>query len=324
MTFLRATGLLFWTAVIAVCLIIIGLYLALSQTVLHKPTLERWLTSSDAYQRTVDLVVVPRVIAETRQSTTANKLVTDDLITESLRQTLPASAVRAKAAPATDAFYQWLDGKTPDIEFSIPTKDTKQQFIKNFQKNLTIAAEKLPACNFNTTYDETFDGSCRPTFVTPQAMAEEITKEAENSIVAFDEPLTQSDIPLTDIPQTLRETPNYLNLLWAAALGAGVLLAVAIIWLLTRRIGGLYAIGIGGFAGAAGLYILAQTVESLSLTTSPEIAPLSTVATADIAGKIQSFLPPTALIAILVIILGIIFTVITRQRNSKRRLHFGA
>lgn len=308
----------------AVCLVIVGLYLALAQTVLDKPTLKRWLDTSGTYQRATDLIVVPQVIAEARQASDANKLVSDDLITTSLRQALPVETVRQKAAPAVDALHAWLDGKSPDIAFSIAADDIKARLIDRFQKNLTAAAEKLPACNFTTTYDETFDGSCRPTFVTPQAMAETIVKEVEPSIATFDEPLTQSDIPLASVPQALREIPNYLNLLWAAALGAGAFLAIAIIWLLTRRIPGLYAIAAGALLGAVGLYALSQSVSSLTLTSSPELAPFGTIAVADIATKLQSFLPPLAASAGLAVALGIVLTLITRRSHAKRRMHFGS
>lgn len=322
MSFLRAVGLVFWGGVIAVCLVVVGLYLALTQTILDKPTFQSWLDKSGVYQKTTDLIITPQVIANARQTITPNKLVTDNLIAASLRQAAPASVVKQKAAPAIDALYKWLDGKAPDIEFSLATDDIKQRFFDAFQKNLTAAAQKLPACDFNTTYDETFDGTCRPTFSTPEAMAAKISKEAQENLTSFNEPLTQSDIPLTNSSQSLRQLPNYLNLLWAAALGAGVLLAIAIIWLLTRRVPGLYTIATGGLLGAGGLYLLAKAIGSLTLTNSPELAALGSVASTDIAAKTIFIALLGIGVSVCVALLATALAIGLRSRRSRRRIHF--
>lgn len=316
-----------WAIVLGLCIVIGGLYLTVSQTLLQPRELQSWTTEANLGKTIREKVITPRVAAALENTQPEEfSLVTRDMITKSLDQALPDDTLNARLTPATTALSDWLDKKTSDITYSIPSKDLRESFFDHLGANLDQKIASLPKCTFNSTYDDIQHAKCfYSEGITSQVKVAVLEAAEKGSREMLGDTISSDSVPLVPTTGPSANIPDSLNLLGAAALVAGAILAIGSLWLLiAKRSLGVITLGAAALIGGGGLLatwqILQQRIGGVAID--PLYQPLVTTAIDAMTKKGNGYALLSILTGGLLIIIGLGLFTFFRRRNEKSSIHF--
>lgn len=175
-------GISRWFIAVAVATMI-GIWISaavLQATLLNRDTAKRWLAESGVYDAFVGSYF--------QSQAQTSGLLTNDDINKAFVATFPPGYVKQQSETALDAFYNWVDGKTKTVSYSLPVNEKRQEFVNNLIKQAEPRLAALPQCPTRIV-----PNASKPTCI-PQGMT--AATLAQNSIrLADEDPLLKN--PLT-------------------------------------------------------------------------------------------------------------------------------
>jgi hypothetical protein len=117
---------------------------------------------------------------------------------------------QGKYEPVIDSVYDWLDGTTSDLNFSVSFSDKSQEAATALEQSLATQLNLIPACSFEEI-PQSFDALgavCLPPGISPAMAASQFKEEllSEDSFVNSIK-LTDEDFNLSD--NILQNAPGY-------------------------------------------------------------------------------------------------------------------
>lgn len=188
MNILRGIGRWFLAVAVAT---MIGVWMSaavLQATLLNRDTTKRWLAESGVY----DTFISSYFKSQAPQS---SGIVTNDDINKAFVATFPSGYVKQQSETALNAFYDWVDGKTQTVSYSLPVNEKRQEFVNNLVKQVEPRIAALPQCSTRIS-PNTKTPTCIPQGVNASTFTADLIKLAD------EDPLLKS--PIT--PQTVNDT----------------------------------------------------------------------------------------------------------------------
>lgn len=158
---------------------------------------------------------------------------------------ITAELLQEQVEQAIDATYDWLNGITPQPEFTIDLRESRERFATSISSYAADRLESLPTCSSLDQLQNEIDpltAECVPPGFDPQAEVETYTQELLNSDQFIPEAQFSSteifenidEETRSDVPATFQQLKQAV---WTAT-AVSVVLALAIFLLApTRRIG---------------------------------------------------------------------------------------
>lgn len=178
-------GILRW-----LCAIIISIALStwivvatINMTVTNRTVVKQWLASSGVYDTALSSLLR---VDPTTSSTSAGTIISNSDMQKALAQTFNAEYLKTSTNTIIDATYDWMEGKTKAVTFSIPVQDLSSNFTNNLTAIIEPKLAALPACTGKATYP-----SCLPAGISAAEYAKQVTKPS-NSSPFLGEPFTQN------------------------------------------------------------------------------------------------------------------------------------
>ena len=262
-------------------------------TLLQRTVVKNWLQQSNVYNTLLPEVITP---GHNNQASPLGAAI-NEAPKQALLQTFPPSYVQQQLEIVIDKTYDWLEGKTSTIAFSIPANAKRTDFIERLAKLLEPSITQLPMCSLaNTT-------NCRPPQTDPAVAARlTATKIADESGI-FTAPITEKTLsknPVNNQPvQQLQKFTTFVPTLLILLPLVAVLSAVLVFALASLKIRAGKKLMVRIFFGAAfslatGLGIIYYSSKiNIQATESMPIAhvlnPLLHLATATIGQQLSLF-----------------------------------
>lgn len=170
----------------------------------------------------------------------------DEIIRGAVQDAFPPAFVQQTAEQGLDHMYDWLHGKTPQLELAVDLKGSKTAFANTIAAQAQIRATGLPVCAgptpTPTSVEQLLAATCRPAGAPPEMIAT-IARQLALSSKVFDElALTTSDLkddkgrPLSD---KLKDVPTfhryYIMSLYIIPVVLALCALAIVSWSATRR-----------------------------------------------------------------------------------------
>lgn len=310
-----------WILILGLCVVVTGLNLSLQQTILKPSELQSWATRSHLAKTFRDTVIAPRIIAAARiGEPTGFALLPASIITKSLDHAIPPQTLNTRLAPVATAVAKWLNSGSGTLKFSVNVADLQTKFFTTLNTNLAAEIAQLPNCTSNNSYNDVQNGVCAYDAATSrQLQSDTLQALKDNSSDVFSTTLTEASLPQSAKFRTQPiNAPNALNILNSAALFAGGVFILIVLWLLVhRRLVGLIAIGASGLLGAAGLFTIGSFIHYAvkSSTISPLYTAFVGVASSAVTGKMTQIALFVAGAGVGLILIGWLLRIVIHTRR---------
>lgn len=234
------------TTFLMISLLLTALFWTLNNTVGQRGTVKDWLDSSGIYDDIID-----QAADEARKSVNATNGsdIDGNMLARAIDKTFTPAFLQDKTEQILDGTYDWLEGTSPALDFTIDLSRQKTDLAANLTDEIRIRLNALPACT-NLSELESFDpftSNCKPPEL--DARLQEFEDDFVNSREFLPNPVIHaSDLKVGDgdnkqsLDEAFGQAPTWYrsarNLIWAAALTA-VLSAIGILLLSQPRRTGL-------------------------------------------------------------------------------------
>jgi hypothetical protein len=212
----------------------------LNVTILNRDTITGWLTQSGVFEKGLESIV--RVSPS--QGNDVTSVINNGTFGKALVKTFPPSYVKAQSRIVIDATYDWLEGKTVAIHFSIPVQNKAEEFRKNLARAVEPSLASLPKCGNNNPNTST-KVTCLPPNTSPSDYADRIVKLPEDTDF-LKKPITEKTFGITTGSGLIQILPVLVLtisvLTWALPLTT-LLLGFGYVMLYEDRIRGLRRLG---------------------------------------------------------------------------------
>ena len=172
--------------------LLISLWLAaatLQMTILNRTMVEGWLQNSGLYQNLISAIPLEVPGAASGQS-----FVTAADIKQALADTFKPSFLQTQTESILNSTYDWMEGKTPAITFSIPVNQKKAEFIANMAKVIKTKVAALPPCA-SAIAPSTNQPTCLPKGVSAADFADQLSHLTDGQGQdLLSKPITQKDL----------------------------------------------------------------------------------------------------------------------------------
>ncbi|HSW81478.1 MAG TPA: hypothetical protein VLG40_03705 [Candidatus Saccharimonas sp.] len=233
MSVMRGLGRWILSLLISLLLTLWVVAVVLQSTLLSQQTVSGWLSSSGAYQHVLDVAfqLHSNQIAIGQQD-----------LQNALAATFPPHYIEQQANTVLKATYDWIDGRSPTIDFSIPIKDKRAEYSANLQKVLTAKVTKLPVCSSVASLQVI--GTCVPPGLKPSDVAAEFSQIAGSSDF-LNNPVTPASISAAGVPQApyLPALASIVRVSVIALPVITIMAAVGFVMLSSPRLHGLLVVG---------------------------------------------------------------------------------
>lgn len=253
MDFLRATlrGLLvIVTSVSIATLISLG---TMHATILNRSVVINWLANSGIYSNIVDAAVQ----LQSGDAVESQQFLGEDTVRQAINQTLDPAFLQQSSERIINSSYDWLQGKTDKIDFSIELNEKREQLKLNLAQLIEPKLASLPKCSSGFSGVSSQDVKCIPSTVTSQAYAADLAARAVNSSDFLAQPLTDETIQQPTLPavEFLRFVATNSLAIVGGLATAAIISAAGYILLSKDKLRGLQAVGRRAFFGTLILVI---------------------------------------------------------------------
>lgn len=161
----------------------------LNMTLLNRQAVLSWLEASGAYSHLADSVVSLQA-PEGEEST-----VNTDALKQAISNTLTPSFVRQSSEKVVNAVFDWVEGQTPSIKFSISLADKREVLQQQLATALEPELAKLPACSNNSNgLLNRQDPQCLPKGSNPKTAASSAAQQTVDSSDFLTQPITAASL----------------------------------------------------------------------------------------------------------------------------------
>lgn len=329
MKVLKLIRLSIWCALIAACISIIVLHLSISQVVSEPSQLRKIARQANTYEIVRSDILTPRILKEAQDAGYA-ELIDKPVVQKAVDKSFSDENLDTLLVPATESMANWLGSKQPDATFSIDASKQLTVLTDTLAAEITAKMLELPPCSFRNTLSDVATGKC----LVPGLEEKEIRSgiitalRAQPTIQEGTLSSEQLNVPDPVISKT-RNLPEYLNMLYSAAIFSGGILILSSLWLLFKhRFRGVATIGAGGLLATL-IVFLAQanfvgTVNTLVLD--PGYQELTRALARATAVEIRALLLPLLGVSAALTVVGAAGWFIVRRRRQAAtrtsRVHF--
>lgn len=260
-------------------LLISFLIISAMLTTVRPENIKNWLSKSGVYAAAPD-VVVNNLTKNQSTDSGDNFSFSDVLAQRAVKKALSVNFLQNSTNQIVDGTFHWLDGETPQPDFSVDVSAAKQTFIDELANAIRARYVALPVCGARqipaSTEPLAIDCQVRG-YNIEQVVADFKTKMASNKDFLPNAQLTADNLTNSDATSTNKPTLNYsqeipkryqqIQLARWISLGVIVALGIAVIYLSDTKLAGLKRLGISlivaGVLCLLGLWITYITVNSL-------------------------------------------------------------
>lgn len=211
--------------------LVLGITATVFVVVLGKPsTIESSLQANSAYSR-----YVPSLIAENKKlpQNADNPILKDPALTQILTDSFSSSDLKNKTEHFIDSIYNWLQGDTETLVFTIDFTANKRKFADSLANYAFVRFAALPICKQNPTEIDPLTAGCRPKNInlneSKQSYADQIfTSDAILKKTVF----TQDDLPKNTAGQTIQQQFSYAPTVFLWLHRAPYIMAIAALFLI--------------------------------------------------------------------------------------------
>ncbi|MBH2008006.1 hypothetical protein I8H83_05380 [Candidatus Saccharibacteria bacterium] len=251
MRLFRAVRLTLWTILLGGCIATGVLYLSIDKST-DAAHLESIARQANTYDIVRDNLLTPKILAEA-QGAGYGSLIDKQVVSQAVAVSFDDTALEQLLNPATQSLANWLGSRQPDATFSIDAS-------KQFARLTSLLADKIstkmmtaPNCTYFNSLADVTHGVCKIPGIAQEELRTGIVAILNTQPMIKEGTITseQLEIPSTLLTQT-SNIPQYLSMLYAAAIFAAGLGVLIVIWLLLRhRLIGVATIGIAGLIAYA-------------------------------------------------------------------------
>lgn len=188
-------------------------------TLLNRQVVKGWLANSGMYDKALRSLFN----LESNQD-----VATKEDMQNAFDATFPPNYIKQQTETVLDATYDWIDGKKPNISFSISIKEKRDEFTANLIKQVQPRIAALPQCPSRTS-----PSTAKPTCIPQGTKPEDFTKQLLN--ISSDDSFLAQPITPQSLTQSGQQVPNVPSLPMYASyirtltltLPAGILLCAA-------------------------------------------------------------------------------------------------
>lgn len=309
-----------WSIILAACVVIGGLYLAVSQTFLTTQSLNRIVAESQLSETVRSDVLLPKILQTTRASDYA-ALLDDNTVTAAFNEAVSTEVLNKKLEPAVDSLQKWLNSKEPTVDFSISMADVSDSFAEKLANKVNDKYASIPSCTLRSTLADAESGICRSSLVTKEALAQKINDMVkQDASLQSSTTITPDSIQLSGSLQRIgSDLPTYLNMFYAGSIIAAGIAALISLWLLLKhRLSGIIAFGSAGVLSGLVLYIVSVvgTQRAGLLSSDSQVLQVARAGSNAIEAVLQQQTLLLVGVGALLIVLAIIAKIILKRRAS--------
>jgi hypothetical protein len=201
MVFLRAffRGIMLLVILVSVALWVVAG--TLQMTLFNRDAVKQWARGSGAYENIVDTIEIRQV--------DATGIVTSDMLRKAIDAVITPAYIQKHTETVIDVAYDWLEGKAPEITYSIPIHEQQTEFIRELGVLLQEKIRTLPQCSGSVSLSE----PCVPRAYTLETYAASVAKQTAEDSDLFEKPITSDAV---DVINTLKQLPMFVSLSAAA------------------------------------------------------------------------------------------------------------
>lgn len=253
-----------WSVLLGACLVVVLLYFTLANTVLDTKKLSTAAQQSDIYSTIRTDIITPRIV-DAVQSTDYGTVADTAMVSSVVNQVFTDAKVETAFKPAVSSLQQWLDSKQSSVDFTLSVDTEMKDFTKALSAKVAAKIATLPACTYLNSYDDAFNGTCKTPDLAPADYEKLITASLQSNpdIEKATFSANEVNLPATIVSAT-SNIPDYINMLYAAAILAGGLSIAIALWLLFKKwLAGIISIGAAGLLASIALFVTTSIVSTL-------------------------------------------------------------
>ena len=144
-------------------------------TVANRGVTKQWLESGGIYNN-----ALTNVLQVSSDSQAQTSVITPDALRQALAQTFDAAYLRQSTNTVIDSIYDWFEGKTQTITFTIAVQEKSEVFRSHLNGLIAPQLEALPVCASKVTSD-TNQLTCLPIGVNAADYAAQLTKPSSDN-----------------------------------------------------------------------------------------------------------------------------------------------
>lgn len=268
MNFLRKfTLFLVSSAFLGLLFLVAGVW-TLRQTVMDRTVVKSWLAESGVYDGFIDQAARIAKEQTSKQAEAAPEGENFDptVFVAAAQSAFPPNVLRENVEKVLDGTYDWLEGRTDSLRFTLDLSEERRIFIDSLGSQAMTRVAGLPACTegIGTENFDPFQAACAPTGFDAAAQIENLKTELAANPDFFGDPvITESDVKINNESpaagntsqtqkspgEVFKEAPRWYGYakLSPVALSLLAVLNAVFIWLLSRphktvlkKLGGLF------------------------------------------------------------------------------------
>jgi hypothetical protein len=155
----------------------------LQQTLLNRTTVTGWLRDSGVYQKVID---------NFKLDSPSQSFITSEELTSALKSTFSPAYLQQQSEVAINSTYDWVEGKSPNISFTIHIEQKRAEFSANLAKIIETRLAALPQCKTRVNPDVN-NPTCIPQGMAAADLAKQFT-QLDDSSDFLSKPLTANNL----------------------------------------------------------------------------------------------------------------------------------
>lgn len=251
MRIFRAFRLTLWSILLGVCIATGVLYISIDKTTdaAHLKSIAR---QANTYSIVRDDLLTPKILVEAKNAG-YDSLIDEQMVTQAVAVSFDDAALEQLLDPATQSLANWLGSMQPDASFSIDASAQFARLTSLLADKISAKMVAAPNCTYRNSLDDITNGICKIPLITQEELRTGIVTALDAQPTIKEGIITseQLEIPGTLLSQ-VRNMPQYLSMLYSAAIFAAGLAILIVLWLLAKhRFRGIATIGIAGLIASA-------------------------------------------------------------------------
>lgn len=200
--------------------------LTLQTTVMDRTVVKNWLSESQLYDGRIISALVQATNAGGGQNGApqppANALnPSPEAIKTALNAAFTSDFTQTQIEGVVNNAYNWIDGTSPEFTFSIPIDQKRDVLITELSKAIEPQISALPVCQASQF---TQQSTCRPSNITVEQLASQLTTQSIDESGAFAKPITHESFSAPNQSASQHSEQTTLSQLPAIRKGIDILL----------------------------------------------------------------------------------------------------
>jgi hypothetical protein len=163
-------------------LFLLALDIGITRTATHPKIVKGVLANSGLYDS-----LVPNLLKQqgSIQTVVGDISTNDPLVQQAAAKALTPAEVQKKSEAAIDSIYAWLDGKTPQPDFSLSFTPDKKTLADNLAAEVQARLNTLPACTtpYTASSFDALNATCLPPGVTAATAADALRGQINSATI---------------------------------------------------------------------------------------------------------------------------------------------